>query len=929
MALIRENTHFFGEYFLLTRGEYFATLEELLFIYRAMSFLEKLFGSNEREVDRLQPLVEKINSFETTISALSSDELRNKTEVFKERLSKGETLEDILPEAYAVVRETAKRVIGERHYDVQLLGGIALHQGKIAEMKTGEGKTLTSTLPIYLNALSGKGVHVVTVNDYLAKRDCNWMGMVYEALGLTTACIISQTVSYRYTSNVEDRDGVSVEMENLIPISRKEAYAADITYGTNNEFGFDYLRDNMVTDLAEMTQRKLNFAIIDEVDSILIDEARTPLIISAPDSESTKLYERFAKIVPHLKAEKDYVVDEKMKVVTLTDEGMNSVERLLGMSDIYASGNVQYVHHLEQSLKANIIFKIDRDYVVKDDQVVIVDDFTGRLMPGRRYSEGLHQAIEAKEGVTVQRESKTLATITFQNYFRLYEKLSGMTGTATTSAEELAKVYKLDVLEIPTNRVMTRKDLPDIIYKTEEAKFRAIVEHVKEVHTTGQPVLIGTVAIEKSEYLSALLKQEGITHEVLNAKNHEREAHIIASAGQKGSITIATNMAGRGTDIKLGIGAREVGGLLIIGTERHEARRIDNQLRGRAGRQGDPGASQFFVSLEDELMRRFGGDRMKNMMTTLGLPDNEPIQNKIISRTIESAQSKIEGFNFDIRKHVLEYDDVMNKQREVVYRKRRSVLETGDFENETLRLLSEELDHIISFHTAVEEGEWNVVGIVNEANAMFSNLNEKEALKKLEVIRDDRSKDEIEKRSIILEYLLGEAKVIYREKEAAIGKEMWGTIQKSLYLRSLDTLWMNHLDEIDYLRQGIGLRGYGQRDPLIEYKREAFDLFLGLMDTVRKTYLMTIMKVEQKVEVAEEKPREMQFRGASENIESFATLRQSVENNQQSTGSNQGEVPKQTPIVNTDVIGRNDPCPCGSGLKYKRCGMINAPEHKG
>lgn len=900
-----------------------------------MSFLEKLFGSNEREVERFRPLGEKINTYEGAMQALSLDELKGKTEVFKKRLTAGETLDDILPEAYAVVREVAKRVIGERHYDVQMLGGIALHHGKIAEMKTGEGKTLTSTLPIYLNALSGKGVHVVTVNDYLAKRDCNWMGRVYEALGLTTACIIGQGISYRFTAQVTDTDAVSIEMENLFTITRQEAYASDITYGTNNEFGFDYLRDNMVSTLAEMTQRKLNFAIVDEVDSILIDEARTPLIISAPDSESTKLYERFSQIIPMLKEAKplentskmmpsqnsfgegDYMVDEKMKVVTLTDEGMNTVERLLGMGNIYASGNVQYVHHLEQSLKANIIFKLDRDYVVKDDQVIIVDDFTGRLMPGRRYSEGLHQAIEAKEGVTVQRESRTLATITFQNYFRLYEKLAGMTGTATTSAEELAKVYKLDVLEIPTNRPMTRKDLPDIVYKTEEAKFHAIVEHVKGIHATGQPVLIGTVAIEKSEYLSTLLKHEGVPHEVLNAKNHEREAQIIANAGHKGAITIATNMAGRGTDIKLGEGVRELGGLTIIGTERHEARRIDNQLRGRAGRQGDPGVSQFFVSLEDELMRRFGGDKMKSMMTSLGLPDNEPIQNKIISKTIESAQSKIEGFNFDIRKHVLEYDDVMNKQREVVYRKRRTVLEADDFENETLRLIGEELDHVIGFHTAVEEGEWNVAEIVNEANGIYSTLDEKEALKKLEAIRNDRSKDEVEKKGLILEYLIGEAKKVYNQKELQIGKETWSLIQKSLYLRSLDTLWMNHLDEIDYLRQGIGLRGYGQRDPLIEYKREAFDLFLGLMDTVRKTYLMTILKVNQTVAPQNEAPRDMQFQGASDTIESFATLKGEA---QAGGGSTQGgEAPKQAPIVNEQVVGRNDPCPCGSGKKYKKC----------
>jgi preprotein translocase subunit SecA len=840
-----------------------------------------------------------------------------KTEEFKKRLAEGATLDDILPEAYAVVREAARRAIGERHYDMQLLGGIALHHGKIAEMKTGEGKTLTSTLPIYLNALSGKGVHIVTVNDYLAKRDCNWMGRVYEALGLSSACIVGQNISYRYASAVLDNDEVSVEMANLIPVTRREAYHADVTYGTNNEFGFDYLRDNMVTNLGEMTQRELNYAVVDEVDSILIDEARTPLIISAPDSESTKLYEKFTKIVPRLTGEKDYVVDEKMKVVTLTDEGMNTVERLLGMGDIYASGNVQYVHHLEQSLKAHIIFSLDRDYVVKDGQVIIVDDFTGRLQPGRRYSDGLHQAIEAKEGVAVQRESRTLATITFQNYFRLYNKLAGMTGTAITSAEELAKVYKLDVVEIPTNRPMIRRDLPDIVYKTEAAKFRAIVDRVKEIHTIGQPALIGTVAIEKSEYLSMLLTREGLPHEVLNAKNHEREASIIAQAGQKNALTIATNMAGRGTDIKLGDGVRETGGLLIIGTERHEARRIDNQLRGRAGRQGDPGMSQFFVSLEDELMRRFGGEKMKSMMTTLGLPEDEPIQNGLISKTIESAQSKIEGFNFDIRKHVLEYDDVMNKQREVVYRKRRSVLSLNLFNDETLRLLTEELDHIISFHTAVEETAWNVTEIITEANGMFSDLDEKEALKRLEIIRDDRSKDEMEKKNIILEYLIGEAKIIYNKKETLLGKEIWHAVQKSLYLRSLDTLWMNHLDEIDYLRQGIGLRGYGQHDPLIEYKREAYDMFLGLMDSVRKTYLTTIFKVSPTISTPQnEVPRDMQLRGASENMEQFATP---INSKTEQSGATSATETKQTPLINTNTTGRNDPCPCGSGKKYKKC----------
>ncbi len=891
-----------------------------------MGFLEKLFGSNERVVDKLRPTVEKINTFESSLQGLSDEALRGKTEEFKKRLTEGETFEDLLPEAYAVVREAAHRVINERHYDVQMLGGIVLHQGKISEMKTGEGKTLTSTLPIYLNALSGKGVHVVTVNDYLAKRDCNWMGRVYEFLGLTTACIVGQGVSYRFSTVVPDQDEVSVEMENLQPVTRREAYRADITYGTNNEFGFDYLRDNMVSNLEDMVQRELNFAIVDEVDSILIDEARTPLIISAPDTESTKLYEQFAKIVPRLQPEKDYVVDEKMKVATLTDDGITHVEQLLGMGDIYASGNVQYVHHLEQSLKAEIIFKLDRDYVVKDGQVIIVDDFTGRLMPGRRYSEGLHQAIEAKEGVTVQRESRTLATITFQNYFRLYKKLAGMTGTASTSAEEFAKVYKLDVVEIPTNKGMVRKDLPDIIYKTEEAKFRAIAGRVKEIHATGQPALIGTIAIEKSEYLSALLSREGIPHEVLNAKNHEREAAIIAKAGQSGSVTIATNMAGRGTDIKLGEGVRELGGLFIIGTERHEARRIDNQLRGRAGRQGDPGVSQFYVSLEDELMRRFGGDKMKNMMTTLGLPEDEPIVNSLISKTIESAQSKIEGFNFDIRKHVLEYDDVMNKQREVVYRKRRTTLELGDFRDETMRLVSDEFDRLIGFHCAHEEAAWNVHEIAVEANGLFPMLDEQEAEKRLETIRDDRSKDEPEKKTLMLEYLIGEAKKTVYEKETSFGKELWHNIQKALYLRSLDTLWMNHLDEIDYLRQGIGLRGYGQKDPLVEYKREAYDLFLGLMDSVRKTYLSTLLKLTPATANVpqQEQPKEIRFQGASENIEQFQGNQQSTTNSQQGKGEN-GE---QKPIINQNVIGRNDPCPCGSGLKWKKCGMINGPQHK-
>lgn len=881
-----------------------------------MSFLQKLFGSNERVIGKLKPMAEAIDRLSPTFEALSDEALQKKTLEFRDRLTKGETLEDLLPEAFATVREAAKRVIGERHYGVQLLGGIVLHQGKIAEMKTGEGKTLTSTLPVYLNALEGKGVHVITVNDYLAKRDANWMGRIYAFLGLSTSCICHQGTSFRFEPHVTDTDAVSIEMENLIPITRREAYQTDITYGTNNEFGFDFLRDNMVSDISEMAQRELHYAIVDEVDSILIDEARTPLIISAPDTESTKLYEQFARIIPRLQAGKDYTVDEKMKVVTLTDEGMDSVEKLLGMGNIYASGNVQYVHHLEQSLKAEVIFKRDRDYVVKDGEVIIVDDFTGRLMPGRRYSEGLHQAIEAKEHVTVQKESRTLATITFQNYFRLYRKIAGMTGTATTSAEEFFKVYKLDVVEVPTHRSMIRRDLPDIVYKTEEAKFQAIANRVKELRVKGQPVLVGTVAIEKSEYLAALLERQGVPHQVLNAKNHEREATIIAGAGQRGSVTIATNMAGRGTDIKLGEGVRELGGLVIIGTERHEARRIDNQLRGRAGRQGDPGETQFYVSLEDELMRRFGGDKMKSIMTSLGLPDDEPIQNGIVSKTIESAQSKIEGFNFDIRKHVLEYDDVMNKQREVVYRRRKHALSVERFSDETLHLISEEFERMIAFHCVNEEATWNVETIATEANGLFPTLDEKVALKKLEAIRDDRSKTEAEKKSALKEYLVGEAKVVCISKERDFGAGLWQQIERALYIRSLDQLWMNHLDEIDYLRQGIGLRGYGQRDPLIEYKREAYDLFTLLLDSVRKTYLMTLLKLEPMgatpVAAVVQPQVNLEFRGADESVGQFAGAIPSG-------GSPAAEPIEQKPIVNTSTVNRNDPCPCGSGKKYKRC----------
>ncbi|MDZ4384917.1 MAG: SEC-C metal-binding domain-containing protein, partial [Candidatus Moranbacteria bacterium] len=767
---------------------------------------------------------------------------------------------------------------------------------------------LTSTLPIYLNALTGKGVHVITVNDYLARRDCNWMGSIFHFLGISTACIIHDA-SYIYEPKIMDTDEVSVEMENLKLVGRRDAYGADITYGTNNEFGFDYLRDNMVQSLAQMAQRKLNYAIVDEVDSILIDEARTPLIISAPDTESTKMYQQFAQIVPKLKKDEDYELDEKMKAVIITDAGISKVEQMLGLGNLYETGKMSYVHHLEQALKAQVIFQRDRDYVVKDDEVIIVDDFTGRLMPGRRYSEGLHQAIEAKENVKVQRESRTLATITFQNYFRIYEKLAGMTGTALTSAEEFFKVYNVDVLEIPTNRVMQRKDLADVIYKTEKGKFDAIMEKIKEVNKAGQPVLVGTIAIEKSEYLSALLQRNGVPHEVLNAKNHEREASIVAKAGHKGAVTIATNMAGRGTDIKLGSGVKEVGGLMIIGTERHEARRIDNQLRGRAGRQGDPGVSQFYVSLEDELMRRFGGDKLKNMMDRLGLPEDQPIQNVIISKSIENAQSKIEGFNFDIRKHVLDYDDVMNKQREVIYKKRQEILEMKDTKTEMLTYIGEEIERMVSFNCIGEEGEWNI----QEINDAFRGVVfvSGDFTIRLEEIRGDSRHNSAEKISSMVEFLFGVAKEVYNKKESEIGEGQMRAIEKAVILQTTDMSWMNHLDEIDYLREGIGLRGYGQRDPLIEYKREAFAMFTQLIESVRSNIVNTIFRVSATSSQKEVPQEKLNFSGASDEVEQFGAAK--------SGESDEKKQPKQSTLINKDKAGRNDPCPCGSGKKYKRC----------
>ena len=801
-----------------------------------MSFLERFFGdANEKYIKSLDPVIQKINSFEDDFANLSLDEIKEKIKELKERLSKGETLDNVLPESFALTREVSKRTLNQRHFDCQLIGGIVLHQGKIAEMRTGEGKTLTATLPLALNALSGKGCHLVTVNDYLSRRDTVWMGQIYNALGLSVACI-NHDQSFLYDPNYkkEEADKVRDELGNFLviedflrPCTRKEAYAADITYGTNNEFGFDYLKDNMVYDLKSKSQRGFNFAIIDEVDSILIDEARTPLIISAPDEESSKWYGEFSRIIPKLKKDEDFEVDEKFRAVTLTEKGIDKVESILAMGNIYDERGSKYLHHLEQALKAEILFKKEKDYVIKNGEIIIIDQFTGRMMPGRRWSGGLHQAIEAKEGVRVMPESITLASITFQNYFRMYDKLAGMTGTAETSAEEFDKVYGLEVVVIPTNKKIIRKDLPDKIYKTEEAKFRAVVKEIKERHQKGQPVLVGTTSIDKNEYLGALLEREGIPHKVLNAKHHEQEGEIIAQAGKKGAVTIATNMAGRGVDISLGgvqaspeesEEVKKLGGLCVIGTERHEARRIDNQLRGRAGRQGDPGETQFFISLEDDVIRIFGGDKIKALMERFNIDEDTPIENALISRSIESAQSKIEGFNFDSRKHVLEYDDVLNKQRNTIYSKRDEILGRENLRDMIVPLLS-----------------------------------------KYGYSEDD-----------------------YNRKEKEVGEENMRQIEKIAGIRAIDSIWIEHLENMESLKDSVRLRAYGQRDPLVEYKKEGHRLFKELLENCERNMVESIMKATINIQPLS-KPEE------------YSTSK------------------------NKTGISRNDPCPCGSGKKYKKC----------
>ncbi|MBX5490997.1 MAG: preprotein translocase subunit SecA [Chloroflexi bacterium] len=868
-----------------------------------LSVLKKLLGdSNERELNRLRPIVERINALEPEFEALTNEQLRDKTTEFRGRYLAGEPLDSLLPEAFAAVREAAKRTLGQRHFDVQLMGGIVLHQGKIAEMRTGEGKTLVATLPAYLNALPGEGVHVVTVNDYLARRDATWMGPIYELLGLRVGFI----------------------QHDMDPRLRKEAYQADITYGTNNEFGFDYLRDNMVWDLRDCVQRGLNYAIVDEIDNILIDEARTPLIISGPAEESTDKYALFARLVPRLVRDQDFTIEEKTRSISLTEEGIAKMERWLGLENLYDPANYELTHYLDQALKAEFLFKRDRDYVVKDGEIVIVDEFTGRLMFGRRYSEGLHQAIEAKEGVRVQRENVTLARITFQNYFRLYKRLAGMTGTAATEADEFRRIYNLDVVVIPTNRPNQRIDHGDLVFKTERAKFAAVVEEIEELYKSRRPVLVGTTSIEKSEQLSALLQRRGIPHQVLNAKHHEREAAIIAQAGRPATVTIATNMAGRGVDILLGgnpaglvdeflkkqgirpeeateeqrararalaeeecARAREevvaLGGLHIIGTERHEARRIDNQLRGRAGRQGDPGSSRFYVSLEDELMRRFGGGNIAKLMERFGMEEDVPLEHSWVTKAIENAQTKVEAYNFDIRKHVVEYDDVLNKQREVIYADRRKVLSEENLREMILDWVEQEIAQLVASVTAGEHAEeWDPTALVQAFSGIVPNAGGLTA----DDLRD-LTREEIQAR------LVEVAEAAYAEKEATLGPEVMRRVERAVLLRVIDSLWIRHLTAIDDLREGIGLRAYGQRDPLVEYKVEAAAMFDQLLATIQHDVSHLIYHVTV---VREEQPRP-----------------------QKQMTTNREDTESRRPVRAGSKVGRNDPCPCGSGRKYKKC----------
>jgi preprotein translocase subunit SecA len=839
--------------------------------------LTKVFGSkNERDLKKLQPLVDRINQLEESVRSLDDEALAAKTIEYKERFSEGESLDDLLPEAFATIREAAGRILGERHYDVQLVGGMILHQGKIAEMKTGEGKTLTSTLAVYLNALSDKGVHVVTVNDYLASRDAEWMGKVYRFLGLTVGKIVH---------------GMADE-------ERRNAYAADVTYGTNNEFGFDYLRDNMKFEIKDFCQRGFNFAIVDEVDSILIDEARTPLIISGPADSSTEMYNVVDKIIHKFKKEEHYTFDEKSRQVALTEEGVSLGEKLLDVDNLYDPSSIEQLHHLSQALKAHVVFKKDVDYIVKDGQVVIVDEFTGRTMEGRRYSDGLHQALEAKERVKIERENQTYASITFQNYFRMYDKLAGMTGTADTEAPEFKKIYDLDVAIMPTNMPMIRIDYADVIYKNEKAKYRAIVNEIRDKHTAGQPVLVGTISIDVSEKISDMLKKVSIPHEVLNAKHHEREAEIIAMAGQKGKVTIATNMAGRGTDIKLGEGVTDVGGLHILGTSRHESRRIDNQLRGRSGRQGDPGSSRFFLSLEDDLLRIFGSGKISGIMDKLGMEEDEPIEHPMISKAIENAQKKVEGHNFDIRKHLLEYDDVMNKQREVIYQQRREVLGSENVTEVLEDMMADLVDNVVDEFAKekLDSDDWSWDGFEERMTEYFH----------IQPGWSEEDKKELDVNTF-REKISGLVQEAYAAQVARNGEDAQRHLERIILLQMVDNHWKDHLLSMDHLKEGIGLRGYGQKNPLNEYKREGFNLFHTMIETVKIQTVSTLMRVrvvqEEDVERYEEERRRKQ--------------EQQLLLNKGPAGDDSR--PDQTVKREGDKIGRNSPCPCGSGKKYKKC----------
>lgn len=912
-----------------------------------LNIFKNLLDANQKEINKISQVVQTINSLEKKYEKITDKQLREKSEHFKKFLSQGQTLDQILPEVYAATREAFKRTLKVRLYDVQLIAALALHQGKIAEQKTGEGKTFSAVSALYLNSLTGAGVHLVTVNDYLARRECGWTGPVYHALGVSVATIVHEE-QFIFDPRHKDNAHTDKRLSHLKPITRKEAYQADITIGTNNEFGFDYLRDNGVYSLADQVQRGHYFAVVDEVDSVLVDEARTPLIISRPAQEPTSKYYEFAKLIDKLSADTDYVIDEKARSAHLTEHGITKLEKILGVDNLYEK-DFSTLHHLEQALKARTIFFKDRDYVVKDDEVIIVDDFTGRLMPGRRYSEGLHQAIEAKEEVKIQQESQTLATISFQNYFRMYQKLAGMTGTAATEAEEFHKIYKLDVLVIPTHKPMIRVDYPDVIYKTQAVKYTAVAKEIEKVHTLGQPILVGTTSIQKNEFLSSLLKKSGISHALLNAKNHEKEAEIIAEAGQKGAVTVATNMAGRGVDIKLGPGVDKLGGLYVIGTERHESRRIDNQLRGRSGRQGDPGTSKFFVSLEDDLMRIFGGEQVAKVMNFLKIPEDTPIEHSMVSKALESAQVKVEGHNFDIRKTTVEYDDVMNQQRQIIYGLRKSILEAADskgeksLKEEVMKKIDAEVENIILINS--QEG-LNVTKIIEEYSTIINfDSNSIEQLK--QKVSSSTSTDEV------IKFLQELAHSLYQEREERFTAEVIRQMEIFVYLTTLDTLWIEHLDTMDDLRAGIGLRSYAQRDPLIEYKKEGFELFDRLIKNIDSEVVHRIFKVDTQtraepvIDLSQVTLAHQEALDETQLLEDVGQLISPVDNLQTKehnavpdlsysgtrvTVQRGGQVISQQLFsdnhqLQSQKVGRNDLCPCGSGLKYKRCGLINSPIH--